>query len=139
MRIRAPNAIGVPIHCLSELPETYSIARYGRPPASPTSYIADDVRVIESRGRPRLLEEPRRGLRGLFLLEDLERDATLEDVVVRAIDAPHPAAAEERFDDESADAISPLERHPPRISRFTYVHRARSLSPKHSFRERAPS
>ena len=67
---------------------------------------ADDVRVVERRGRAGLAEEPLE--RELLVLvaarhEHLDRDLAVQFQVLREVDRAHPAAAEHVLDDVAAD------------------------------------
>ena len=70
----------------------------------------DDVGVRHTSDRPRLAAEALHELRvaGEVLVQDLERHRTLQQPVVRAVDARHPTAAEKLLDfvtigDDAAD------------------------------------
>lgn len=55
-----------------------------------------DVRMVQSRHRPSLTLEPLAnfGIRRKMIVQDLDRDSSIEPSVSRAIDLPHPARAE---------------------------------------------
>ena len=59
-----------------------------------------DVGMVQGRGRPGLLEEPLLGrlVAGQLGREELQRDQSLEPGVLRLVDLPHPASADERDD-----------------------------------------
>ncbi len=73
-----------------------------------------DVRVVQRRGRPRLLLEapPPLGIRGALGGQDLDRDVAAEPLVPRAVDLAHPSRAERREDLVGAELRSVCERHP---------------------------
>src|SRR5436190_20746883 len=56
----------------------------------------DDIRMIESRGRPRFLHKPAHslGIAGELLGKDLESDAPVELCIVSQIHFTHPARAD---------------------------------------------
>ena len=60
----------------------------------------DDVRVVERRGRPRLLHEPGqpRGVADHVGRQDLQRNRSREHRVAGAVDVPHPALPNQRLD-----------------------------------------
>ena len=96
----------------SVTPSTNSVAMKCSSPSCADVVDGEDVRMIERRGRARLLLEP---LAQLVVLaastraENLQRDRTLQLLVVREVDLAHPARAEERADLVTAESGTGLE------------------------------
>ena len=60
----------------------------------------DDIRVLERRRQPRLAQEalPERSIRSEVRGKQLQCDVAVEREIARAVDDPHPAAADDRLD-----------------------------------------
>src|SRR5207247_6173699 len=83
------------------------------PVGVPAVDLGDDVRMRELRDRPGLAPEPLDVLRvvEMVLVEDLQSDVTLQERVVRLVDARHSAAAHELLELIAVADQSPNSHH----------------------------
>ena len=95
----------------------------------PTSWIVQDLRVIQRSGGPGFIREapPAIGIRHPRCGQDLQGDIATEPMIVRAIDLAHPPGAQERDNLKRSESRAWNEQHLMQLIRdYTNPHLARS-------------